>query len=91
MRGALLVFLCSVASVWSQWSPTGSLAFGRDYHTATLLNTGNVLICGGYGTGGITFASCELYNTSSGLCSATGILKPKLCSNLDFCFVKAVC
>ncbi|CAF1292986.1 unnamed protein product, partial [Didymodactylos carnosus] len=49
------------------WKTTGSLSIGRDSHTATLLQSGKVLICGGTegnGGAGITLSSCELYDPS---------------------------
>ena len=54
-----------------RWVPTGSLSVARDYHTATLLANGNVLITGGFGyTGNLT--SAEIYNVASGTWSAAG-------------------
>jgi hypothetical protein len=51
---------------------TGSMARGRAYHTATLLDNGKVLIAGGYGGGTIPMASAEVYDPGSGTFSATG-------------------
>ncbi len=66
----LLLHLC-----WSQWSPGASLFTGRQGHTATLLHDNNVLVCGGVGSGvGAYLASCELFESSSGLFSATGTM-----------------
>jgi hypothetical protein len=42
------------------FSLAGSLNTGRDYHTATLLNNGMVLIAGGVGSSA-ALASAELY------------------------------
>ena len=47
------------------WKVTGSLANDRKVHTATLLNTGLVLVTGGFGSKGAISAS-ELYNPSTG-------------------------
>ena len=42
---------------------------GRVSHTSTLLSSGNVLVCGGaYNARG-----CDLYNSSFGIFSPTGI------------------
>ena len=49
---------------------TGSLIYGRAYHTATLLLNGKVLVTGGY-NGGVT---AELYDPASGTWTATGSL-----------------
>jgi hypothetical protein len=53
------------------WTTTGSLNAAREYHTATLLPNGKVLVAGGYGT--LTYlASAELYDPSSGSWTSTG-------------------
>jgi hypothetical protein len=53
------------------FTPTGSLAVPRDYHTATLLPNGTVLIAGGFGyTGALN--SAELYDPATGEWSAAG-------------------
>jgi hypothetical protein len=50
------------------FSPTGSMAFGRLNHQATLLPNGKVLITGGFGGNG----TAELYDPNSGTFSLTG-------------------
>ena len=55
------------------WTATGNLAIGRDYHTATLLPDGKVLVAGGYS--GI--ASAELYDPATGIWTETGSLATK--------------
>ena len=50
---------------------TGSAKNARQYHTATLLNNGLVLIAGGYGSTS-TLASAELYNPATGTFAPTG-------------------
>jgi hypothetical protein len=60
--------------------PTGSLNTARYYHSATLLNTGVVLVAGGIGpvpggTGTLgELASAELYNPGTGTFTFTGNL-----------------
>ena len=54
------------------WSATGSLNTARDYHTATLLPNGKVLVAGGHD--GCYLTSAELYDPASGTWSATGSL-----------------
>ena len=53
-----------------KWSSTGSLNVGRYFQTATLLNSGEVLIAGGGGH----LASADLYNPGNGTFSVTGSL-----------------
>ena len=55
------------------WVTTGSLVAGRDFHTATLLPSGKVLVAGGNGSGGF-LTSAELYDPATGSWSSTGSL-----------------
>jgi N-acetylneuraminic acid mutarotase len=55
------------------WSPTGSLTTGREYHTATLLPDGTVLVAGGTTSGGIT-TTAEVYDPGTGQWTPTGPL-----------------
>lgn len=54
------------------WTETGILNNGRYSHTATLLNNGQVLIAGGFGT--YAFYDAEIYNPTTGGWSETGRL-----------------
>ena len=54
------------------FSPTGSLATGRTFHTATLLQDGKVLIVGGTDATSKSLASAEIYDPASGTFSPTG-------------------
>src|SRR4051812_13007861 len=53
------------------WRTTGSLATGRNTHTATRLPDGMVLVAGGT-DGSISLASAELYDPASGTWTTTG-------------------
>ena len=55
------------------WSSTGSLGTAREFHTATLLPSGKVLVAGGYNGGG-SLNSAELYDSATGTWTATGSL-----------------
>jgi N-acetylneuraminic acid mutarotase len=55
-----------------RWRITGSMATGRDLHTATLLPNGQVLVAGG-SNGGV-LASAELYDPATRVWTATGSL-----------------
>jgi hypothetical protein len=57
-----------------QFSPTGSLTTPRMDHVAVLLDTGQVLLAGGVGTGWTFLASAELYDPASGTFTPTGAL-----------------
>ena len=55
------------------FTATGSLAVGRQYHTATRLSDGRVLITGGGGgDGGTSLGSAEIYDPTTGTFTATG-------------------
>jgi hypothetical protein len=45
------------------WTSTGGMITGRQYHTASVLTTGKVLVSGGQGNGG-ALNSAELYDPS---------------------------
>ena len=54
------------------FGPTGSMATGRNLHTATRLLDGRILIAGGDGRGTISLASAELYDPAAGSFGPTG-------------------
>jgi len=58
------------------FAPTGSLIDGRQYHTATLLSDGRVLVVGGGGdyTNRLFLASAELFDPTKGTFTAAGPL-----------------
>jgi N-acetylneuraminic acid mutarotase len=72
----LLVQPCRAGSIG--FENTGSLAQAREYHTATLLPNGKVLVVGGHGDNPnepiADLASAELYDPSTRTWSATGSL-----------------
>jgi hypothetical protein len=55
------------------WSSTGDLNSGREFHTATLLPNGKVLVAGGYDSNSLS-NSAELYEPATGKWSITGSL-----------------
>ena len=56
---------------------TGSMAIERATHTATLLNSGKVLIVGGIDNNGNVLASAELFDPASGTFSGTGSMSTR--------------
>lgn len=59
----------------NSWTPTGSLATGRYWHTATRLAGGDVVVTGGLdGVTSAYLASCERWNPVSHTWAATGSL-----------------
>src|SRR5208283_4333187 len=55
------------------WTNTGSLTTAREYHTATLLPNGKVLVAGGIGNTGFA-VNAELYDPATGTWKNTGAL-----------------
>ena len=55
------------------WRATGNLGTARAFHTATLLQSGKVLVAGGQGTSGF-LNSAELHDPATGRWTATGSL-----------------
>jgi hypothetical protein len=55
-----------------KFSPTGSMAQGRNWATATLLSDGRVLVVGGLVDGTLTLSSAEIYDPAKGTFSPTG-------------------
>src|SRR5919109_3635066 len=70
LRPATLV---SAQAVGASWSYTGNLNTAREYHTATLLPNGKVLVAGG-DNGKQLLNSAELYDPATGAWSSTGNL-----------------
>ena len=69
--------LATAQAAAPSWTNTGSLTTGRDFHTATLLQSGKILIAGGVGSGNAgSLASAELYDPITGMWSSTGSLNP---------------
>jgi len=70
------VVLTSTAELYDpvagEWRSTGDLKTGRELHTATLLQNGNVLVAGGIGSENLD--SAELYDPATGMWSRTGNL-----------------
>ena len=54
-----MVVLKPSAGQSGTWTETGSLAIGRELHTATLLPNGKVLVAGGNGDSGATYATAK--------------------------------
>jgi hypothetical protein len=57
---------------------TGSLNTARDFHTATLLPSGAVLVAGGQDNSFNILNSAELYNPATGTWTVTGSLNDAL-------------
>lgn len=62
------------------WKDAGALSTARNYHTATLLTNGQVLVAGGNGyTGGnlVALEKSELFNPASGTWAQTGSMNSR--------------
>ncbi|MGH8094559.1 MAG: kelch repeat-containing protein [Chthoniobacterales bacterium] len=71
LLGAGLALVEPCAGAPGGFEATGSLATAREFHTATLLPNGMVLVAGGNGN---FLASAELYDPATGTWTATGSL-----------------
>ncbi len=58
----------------NSWAPAASLAAGRQFHTATLLPSGQVLVAGGADDNADDLASAELYDPAGNSWSAAASL-----------------
>jgi hypothetical protein len=58
-------------SAANRFAPTGSMATGRNFHTATRLEDGRVLIAGGFHNRFGSLASAELYDPATGAFTPT--------------------
>jgi len=78
MKTALILLLWCAAPTPGQssvgaFTPTGAMTIARNWHTATLLNNGQVLIAGGVSDSSFAAtASTELYDPTLGTFSPTG-------------------
>jgi hypothetical protein len=70
------IALAAPARAWAgTFSLTGEIDPARQYHTATLLANGKVLVAGGYGSGGVGWLiDCQLYDPQKGEFAETGQL-----------------
>jgi hypothetical protein len=65
---------CVRAQTAGGFTATGSMTTPRQFHTATLLTNGKVLVTGGLIPCCTTWASAELYDPSAGTFTATGAM-----------------
>ena len=70
----VLFMLIAGISAANNFAGTGSLATAREYHTATLLPNGKVLVAGGLDNNGNALSSAVLYDPAAGTWSNTGSL-----------------
>lgn len=71
----IVLFLgVNVKAQGQTWTVTGSMGPQRAFHTATTLNSGEVLVAGGRNRLQFGLNSAELYNPASGTFSSTGNL-----------------
>jgi Galactose oxidase, central domain len=75
LMAALALAAAPVPACAGTFSLTGEIDPARQYHTATLLPNGKVLVAGGYGSGGVGWLiDCQLYDPQKGEFVETGQL-----------------
>ena len=69
-----IAFADLYAPATGKWKPTGTMTISREDHSTVLLNNGQVLAIGGTTVdfNGVTVASTELYDSTTGSWTATG-------------------
>jgi hypothetical protein len=68
----MLSMVCWLApSALAGWKATGTMITPRQFHTATLLNNGKVLITGGWDNSSAKLNSAEIYDPTTGTFSPT--------------------
>jgi len=69
-----IAFADLYAPTTGKWKPTGTMTISREDHSTVLLNNGQVLAIGGTTVdfNGVTVASTELYDSTTGSWAATG-------------------
>src|SRR2546430_10255118 len=74
MRALGLAALAFAAGAFAAptFTPVGSMDGGREFHTATPLPNGKVLIAGGWNSSAGYFSACELYDPATGTFAPTG-------------------
>ncbi|CAF3920555.1 unnamed protein product, partial [Rotaria sp. Silwood1] len=62
--------------MYLEWTTTGRMYYAREWHTASVLTSGKVLVAGGLDVGGvIRLNSAELYDPSTRMWKTTGHMK----------------
>ncbi len=76
VSSALLICSSSIQQApGASWVPTASMHTAREFHTATVLPSGKVLVAGGGGGSGFTpLSSAEVYDPVNGTWATTGSL-----------------
>src|SRR5258706_561096 len=70
-----LLFGMNSMSLGSTWSSTDDMSTRRVMRTASLLSSGNILVCGGGDAPSSVWTylnTCEIYNTANGSWASTG-------------------
>ncbi len=89
---ALAVAAASAPARAGTFSLTGEIDPARQYHTATLLPNGKVLVAGGYGSGGVGWLiDCQLYDPQKGEFGETGRLTTRRDAHTNSTIRRAAC